>query len=96
MTLIQTICLNHIALCAGKQNLHSAEVGVQTPVLKKSVSELKHKQKLLKCKSTVHIVTLDITTLNRIDQLLELTASLAEHNIDILYIQEHRYHHSEV
>ena len=37
-----------------------------------------------------------VRTLNRITQLLELTASAVEHNIDIVCIQEHRYHHSEV
>ena len=33
--------------------------------------------------------------MSRIGQLPELTASAAEHNIDIICIQEHRYTHSE-
>ena len=35
-------------------------------------------------------------TLNRIDQLLKLTASALEQNIDIVCVQEYRYHHSEL
>ena len=34
-------------------------------------------------------------TLNKIDQLPELTASASDQNIDIICIQEHRYIHSE-
>ena len=72
---------NCIALCAGKQKADSAEVGALGPVFQKSARELKQKQKWLKC--TVHIAILNIRTLNRIGQLPELTASAAEHNIDI-------------
>ena len=63
------------------------------PVFKKSATELK--QKLLKCKSTIQIATFNVRTLNRIGQLLELTASVIDHNIDIICILEHRYLHSE-
>ena len=34
-------------------------------------------------------------TLNKIKQLPELTVSAAEHYIDIIYIQERKYFHSE-
>ena len=94
MTLTQTICPNYIALHASKQEARSVEVGALAPVFKKSAAELKPKQKLLKCKSTVHIATLNMRILNKIGQLAELTVSAAEYNIDILCIQEHRYHHS--
>ena len=65
-------------------------------MFEKSATELKPKQKLLKCKSTIHIATFNIEILNRTGQLLELTKSAAEHNVDMVCIQEHRYHHSEV
>ena len=66
-----------------------AEVGVLAPVSEKSGTVLKLKQKLLKCKSTIQVVTFNVKTLNRIGQLLELTASAIDHNIDIICIQEH-------
>ena len=40
-------------------------------------------------------MTFNIRTLNRIGQLPELTASVIDHNIDIICRQEHRYLHSE-
>ena len=40
-------------------------------------------------------MTFNVRTLNRIGQLLELTASAIDHNIDIICIQENRYTHSE-
>ena len=42
----------------------SAAVGALTLMFEKSASELKHKQKLLKCKSTIHIATFNIRTFN--------------------------------
>ena len=59
-------------------------------------AKLKHEQKLLKCKSSGHLPTLNVKTLNRIGQLPNPTASAAKHNIDIVCVQKHRYHHSEV
>ena len=47
-------------------------------------------------KITVLIERLDVRIWNRISQLSELTASAADHNINIVYIQGHRYHQSEV
>ncbi len=47
------------------------------------------------CKQTIQIATFTVRTLNRIGQLSELTASAAEHKIDIICIQEHRYTHPE-
>ena len=92
MTLIQTVYPNHIALRTRNQEACFVEIGILASAFEKSATELKHKQKLLKCKSTVYIATLNVRTLNRIDQLLVLT----EHNIDIVCVQKHRYHYSEV
>ena len=96
MTLTQTIYPNRIAFSACKKRVHSAEIGSLAAVLKKSTTELKHKQNLLKCKSTIHVATFNIRTLSGISQLLEVTVSVVEQNKDIVCIQEHRYHHSEV
>ena len=90
MTLTQTICPNWIALRTSKKEVCSAEVGALVPVFEKPATELKFKpkQKLLKCKSKVHIVIFNLRTLNRIGQQTELTASVAEHDIDIICTQE--------
>ena len=63
--------------------------------VQKTATELKLKQKLLKCKRTIQRATFNIRTLNRIGQLPELTASAIDHYIDIVCIQEHWYTHSE-
>ena len=89
MTHTQTTYTNRIALRAGKKGARPAEVGTLA-----SVFELK-RQKLLKCKQTLQIATFNVRTLNRIGQLPELIASAVEHKIDIIYIQEHRYTHTE-
>ena len=94
MTHTQTTYINCIALCAGKKGARPAEVGALASVFEKSATELKQ-QKLLKCKQTIQIATFNVRTLNRIGQLLELTASAVEHKIDIICIQEHRYTHNE-
>ena len=93
MTHTQTTYINCIALRAGKKGAHPAEVGALASMFEKSATELK--QKLLKCKQTIQIVTFNVRTLNRIGQLPELTASAVEHEIDIICIQEHRYTHTE-
>ena len=64
-------------------------------VFEKSATELKLKQKLLKCKQTIQIATFNVRTLNRKGQLPELIASAVEHKIDIICKQEHRYAHTE-
>ena len=64
-------------------------------MFEKSATELKLKQKLIKCKQTIQIATFNVRTLNRIRHLPELTASAVEHKIDIICIQEHRYTHTE-
>ena len=94
MTHTQTICINHIALRAGKKGARPAEVGALSSVFEKSATELEQ-QKLLKCKQIIQIAAFNVRTLNRIGRLPELTASAVEHNIDIICIQEHRYTHSE-
>ena len=93
MTRTQTRYINRIALRAGKKGARPAEVGALA--FEKSATELKLKQKLLRCKQTIQIATLNVRTLNRIGQLSELTASAVEHKIDIICIQEHRYTHTE-
>ena len=85
MTLTQTICPNHIALRMGIPKACSAEDGAMAPVFEKSGTELK--QRLLKCKSTVQIATLNVRTLNRISQLPELSSlihSIPKHNVLII------------
>ena len=93
ITHTQTTYINCIALRAGKKGACPAEVGALASVFEKSATELK--QKLIKCKQTIQIVTFNVRTLNRIGQLPELTASAVEHKIDIICIQEHRYTHTE-
>ena len=44
----------------------------------------------------MNIATFNIGTLNIINQLPELTASTAEHNIDIICLQELRFYNSEL
>ena len=95
MTHTQTTYINRIALRAGKKGARPAEVGALDSVFEKSATELKLKQKLLKCKQTIQIATFNVRTLYRIGQLPELIASAVEHKIDIICIQEHRYTHTE-
>ena len=95
MTHTETTCPNHIALRTGKKVTRHVEVGGLASVFEKSATEIKLKQKLLKCKCTIQLATFNVRTLNRIGQLLELTASAIYHNIDIICTQEHRYIHSE-
>ena len=90
------MCLNSIAFYARKQEPHSAAVGAPAPEFDKSATELKLKQKLLRCKITVYIVTLNVRTLNGIGLLLELKESAGKCSIDIVCIQEHTYYHIEL
>ena len=82
ITHTQITCPNHITLRAGKKGARPAEVGALNPVFKKTATEIQQKQTLLECKSTIQIATFNFRTLNRIDQLPELTASVIDHNID--------------
>ena len=93
MTHTQTTCPNRIALRTGKKGARPTEIGDLVSVFEKSATELK--QKLLKRKGTIQIATFNVRTLDKIGQQLELTASVIDHNIDIICIQEHRYTHSE-
>ena len=65
MTHTQTTCPNCIALHVGKKGACPAEVGALAPVFEKLATELKLKQKLLKCKRTIQIATFTVRTLNR-------------------------------
>ena len=71
----------------------SADIGVLAPELKKSTIE--PRPNLLRCKSIVNIRIFNVRTLKIIHQLPDLIAYAAEHNIDIICVQEHRYYHSE-
>ena len=64
-------------------------------VFEKSATELKLKQKLLKCKCTIQIATFNIRIINRIGLLQELAALVIKNDVNIICIQEYRYTHSE-
>ena len=68
MTHTQTTCPNRIALHTGKKGACPAGVGALASVFEKSATELRLKQKLLKCKRTIQIATFNVRTLNRIGQ----------------------------
>ena len=72
---------NLIALHVGKQGKHFVEVGAQAQVFQKIATE--PKPYLLRCKNIVKIVTFNVKTLNTLNQLPKLTASVVEHNINI-------------
>ena len=57
MTHTQTTCPNRITLHMDKKGVHPVEVGTLAPMFEKSATELKQKQKLLKCKSSIQIAT---------------------------------------
>ena len=82
MILIQTVHLNRIAFHGGKQGMFSAVVATLAPAFQKSATEPKYI--LPGCKSRVNISTFNARALNSINQLPELTAFAAEHNIDII------------
>ena len=70
-----------------KKEVCSAEAGALAPVFEKPAT-VKPKQKLPKCKSTIHIVIFNLRTLNGIGKQTELIASVVEHDIDIICTQE--------
>ena len=86
MTHTRTAYPNRIALHAGKKGACLAEVGGLASVFEKSATELQLKQKLQKCKCTIKIETFNTGTLNRTGQLPELTASMIDDKIDIIYM----------
>ena len=90
MTHTQTTCPNHIALRTCKKR--GVSCWGWTPGLR--VQKISSK-KLLKCNCTIQIAKFNVRTLNRISQQPELTASVIDHNIDIICIEKHRYTHSE-
>ncbi len=53
MTHTQTTYVNRSALRAGKKGARPAEFGALASVFEKSATEIKLKQKLLKCKKTI-------------------------------------------
>ena len=96
MSHTQTTCPNRIALHVGKKKrARLAGIGALAPVFEKSATELKQKQKLIKCKSTIYIATFNVRTLRWNRPTTGATASVIDHNIDIICIQEHRHLHSE-
>ena len=54
------------------------------------------KPNLLWCKNIVNITTFNNRNLNTINQLHELTVSVAEHSVDIVCMQKQRYYNSEL
>ena len=66
MTHAQTTCPNRTALRTGKKGVRPAEVRELAPVFEKSVTVLRLKQKLLKCKSTIQITKFNVRTLKRL------------------------------
>ena len=66
MALTQTTFLNCIALRVGKVGARSAKFGALNPEFEKSATELKQKQNLLNCKSTLQIAPFNIKTLKSI------------------------------
>ena len=68
--------------------MHSTEVGV---MLKNQLQNSKLNKTSKKCKSTVHIATLNITTLPEVTDIVCIQDA-----IYLICIQEHRYHHSKV
>ena len=65
-------------------------------MFKKSATELKLNPKLLGFENIFNLVTFNVRTLDTVNQLPDLTASAAEHMIDIICRQKHRYYHSEL
>ena len=59
--------------------MHYVEVGALALLFKKSVTEFKTKPKLPRCQNIANIATFNVRTLNRVNQLSELTASAAKH-----------------
>ena len=55
MTHTQTTCPNCIALRTGKEGVRPAKDGELASGFEKSATELKLKQKLLKCKCTIQL-----------------------------------------
>ena len=73
---------NCIDLHQSKQGTRSAEAGALAPVCEKSDTDPRPKQKpkLLRFKSIVNIVSTIIKIISTVNQLPDLTASIAEHN----------------
>ena len=67
VTHTQTTFPNRIAHHACKKGVRPAEVGALASVFEKSATELKLKQKLLKCKCMIQIVIFNVRTINKID-----------------------------
>ena len=70
----------------------SADIGTLASVFKKYVA----KPNTLRYECIVYIVTYNVRTLNTINQVPVFMAFIAENNIDIICMQEHRYYHSEL
>ena len=68
----------------------SSEVETRAPLFEKSATE--PKANLVRCKYIVNIVTSNISTLNWITKLLELTISAIEQIIDIISMQVYRFY----
>ena len=94
MNLIQIVLSNSIALHSNKQCSRSAEVWALNPVFEESATE--PRINLLRSKIIGNTSSLNVRTLNTINQLHKHTSSAVEHNIDIICVQDHKYCHSEL
>ena len=86
ITLIRSVHRNQIYVHAGKQKARSAELEALAVVFEESNTE--SKPKLPRCKNIDGISTLNVRTLNAINQQHEFTKSTAKHNAYIIYVQE--------
>ena len=84
-----------IARRAGYQGARSA-VGKTLPQCLKYQLQSQTRTPLIKCKRTTTVSTFNVRTLNTINQLSELVASAIRYNIDIIFIQEHRFFHDDL
>ena len=95
MTSSDSYLSNHIARRVGHQGARSP-VGRQAGIEKYATDQNPKRNKLLKCRNTTLISTLNCRTLNDNEKKGELTALAQEHHLDIVCIQEHRIYHEDV
>ena len=81
--------------CTSKPHRHSHRTS-SAEVVRKISYRAQTKPKLLRYKNTVNIATFNDSALNLVNQLPELTTSTSENNVDIIYIQAHRYYLGEL
>ena len=88
MTLIRIVSPNYIVLNVAKQGMNSDKVEALTVMFKISSNELKPNEP-----TYLHAKTFNVRTLNFSQPATR--ASAAEHNVDIICVQEDKYYHSD-